>query len=481
MLNQRSLTSRIVLLVTISTLVLGSVVGVLLYRLRSEMMDARSRFPRVAVETALSQVAWFEEQEASGALTRDEAQRRALEVLKRLRFDGGNYVWVNDLSPKMVMHPMNPALDGTDLTHNADPNGKRLFMEMIAGVKRSPTRDAYVDYLWPKPGATEPVPKISYVKASGRWGWVVGAGVYTDEVRAVVNRVLLGATAATLLALAGSIAFSLWLARKIAGPLEQAIASLADGSEQVAHASGEVAGISASLATGVSSSASAVQQSTTAVNEVSSRTQRNATTAVKVQELMRSTTEKVDGASRDLEAVVAHMKSVTATSKEVGRIVKTIDDIAFQTNLLALNAAVEAARAGEAGAGFAVVADEVRALAGRAAEAAKTTADLVEKTVNGIAQGAGLVGASSGEFARVAKDVREVGQLIALIAQASSEQATSLTEVGVGLTSLDTTTQSTSANAEAIASAAQQLNAQAESLRVVVENIHGLVEGARAA
>jgi methyl-accepting chemotaxis protein len=481
MLDSRSLTTRILAVVTLSSLLLGAVLGWLLIRFRAEMLEARSRFPRVAVEAAASQVAYFEGQESSGALTRVEAQRRALEVLKQLRFEGGNYVWVNDLGPTMVMHPMKPALDGTDLSMNKDPNGKLLFVEMVRGVKASPTQDALVDYLWPRPGATEPVPKVSYVKLMPRWGWVVGAGVYTDEVRQSVNRITGGAMLVSVLVLVLSIVLSLWLARRISTPLEHAISSLAEGSQHVAQASGEVAHISESLASGASSSASAVQQSTTAVGEVSSRTQRNAIDSSKVQVLMRSTTAKVETVSNDLEKVVLHMSGVSATSREVGRIVKTIDDIAFQTNLLALNAAVEAARAGEAGAGFAVVADEVRSLALRAAEAARSTGDLIEKTVSGITAGAELVTASSRDFSGVARDVREVGQLVAGIAQASSEQATNLAEVGVGLTALDSSSQRTSSDADAIATAAQQLNQEAESLRLVVESIHGLVEGARAA
>ncbi len=477
MFNDRSLTTRIVALVAISCLITAGVLSWLLVRFRGELLEARSDFPRVAVESASAQIAWFEGQEASGALTREQAQAGALAIVKRQRFDGANYVWINDLGPTMVMHPMDASLDGKDLSQKKDPNGKRLFVEMVDGVRQSATHDARVEYLWPKPGASAPVPKVSYVKLSERWGWVVGAGVYTDDVRANVNRIIGSAVLVTVLGLLISLALSVWLARKVSGPLEAAIASLSDGSTHVAQASNAVASISESLSTGAQSSASAVQQSTTAMGEVSTRTQANAVGAGQVQTLMRSTTAQVEAAAAGLQAVVAHMDGVAATSREVGRIVKTIDDIAFQTNLLALNAAVEAARAGDAGQGFAVVAEEVRSLALRSAEAAKGTAELIEKTVNGINEGARRVGSSNRDFAGIARAVNDVDVLVSGIARASNEQSGNITEVGHGLHSLDATTQRTAASAEEIAAASQELSAQAESLLSVVDSIHQLIEG----
>ncbi len=477
MLTQRSLATRIVALVFASSLITAALLGWLLLKFRSELLTARSDAPRIAVETAEAQIAWFEQQEERGLMTREQAQRGAMEVVKRARFDGTNYVWINDLGPTMVMHPIDPSLDGQDLSQRTDPNGKRLFVEMVEGVQRSPAHLARVDYLWPKPGAAQPMPKVSYVKLRPRWGWVVGAGVYTDEVHAMVNRIVGGALAVALVGLLAAMALSIALARHMSRPLEQAIASLSDGSDHVAQASSAVAGISESLAQGATSSASALEQSAAAMGAVSERTRQNAASAEQVQGLMRETTTRVEAATRALEAVAAHMDGVSTTSREVGKIVKAIDDIAFQTNLLALNAAVEAARAGDAGMGFAVVAEEVRSLALRSAEAAKSTAELIDRTVRGITQGSRLVSASNADFANIARSVREVDHFVMGIAKASNEQSGNLSEVGDGLHSIDGTTQRTAASAQEIASAAQELSSQAESLRAVVDSIHDLVEG----
>lgn len=472
-----SLKTRIVLLIAVSNALLAGLLSWTVWRFRELLLDARSHYPQAAVEAATSQVALYEELEAKGSMTRAQAQAAALEHLERLRFDGSNYVWVNDLHPTMVMHPMNPALDGQDLSLKKDPNGKLLFVEMVKGVSASASHDAHVDYLWPKPGAEKPVPKTSYVKLVPRWGWVIGAGVYTDDVRASVNGVVLIAVVVSAIGLVISLLLSISMARRLSAPLEHAITSLEAGSTHVADASQMVARVSESLAQDSMSSASALQQSTTAMNGVSTRTKRNADDTDEVQRLMRSTTEQVERATRQLTEVRHHMDRVTETGREVSKVVKTIDDIAFQTNLLALNAAIEAARAGAAGAGFAVVAEQVRALAMRCAEASKTSADLIDRTVSGITEGTTLVTGSSAGFAALANDVRQVDTLLLGIAKASSEQATNLGEVGHGLRALDTTTQHTAANAQEIASAAQELNGQAATLQTIVHDLHHLIEG----
>jgi methyl-accepting chemotaxis protein len=168
---------------------------------------------------------------------------------------------------------------------------------------------------------------------------------------------------------------------------------------------------------------------------------------------------------------------ITRSSEETGKIIKTIDEIAFQTNLLALNAAVEAARAGEAGAGFAVVADEVRNLALRAAEAAKNTTALIEKTIKAVKNGNEITVATQVAFKANAEISGKIGQLVDEIATASQEQANGVAQVNKAVSEMDRVTQQTAAHAEESASAAEEMNAQAQQMRGYVEELAAVVGG----
>jgi len=207
-------------------------------------------------------------------------------------------------------------------------------------------------------------------------------------------------------------------------------------------------------------------------------TRQNADHAAKADHLMKGANEVVKEANASMGELTTAMEEISGTSEEISKIIKTIDEIAFQTNLLALNAAVEAARAGEAGAGFAVVAGEVRNLAMRAAEAARTTSDLIEGTVKKIQQGSELVGKTSDAFSQVAKGTHEVGTLVSEIALASGQQSQGIEQVSNAVAEMDRVVQQNAASAEESASASEELSAQAQQMEGIVEALVRLVGGA---
>jgi methyl-accepting chemotaxis protein len=179
-----------------------------------------------------------------------------------------------------------------------------------------------------------------------------------------------------------------------------------------------------------------------------------------------------------MEALTLSMREISDASSETSKIIKTIDEIAFQTNLLALNAAVEAARAGDAGAGFAVVADEVRNLALRAAQAAKTTQDLIENTLVKVNAGGQLVEKSSGAFFKVIESTSKVAKLMAEIAEASNEQAQGVDQINGAVLDMEKVTQTIAATAEESAAASEEMYGQAESMNAYVSDLMKVINGA---
>jgi len=183
----------------------GAILGIVLLTAvfliseRTLILEERTSNVKQAVETAYGVLDYYQKQEASGALPRAEAQKKAMDAIKLLRYGNNEYFWINDMQPKMVMHPIKPELDNKDVSANKDPTGKLLFMEFVNTVKRS--GGGAVDYMWPKPGSDQPVKKVSFVKGFEPWGWILGSGVYVDTVDATVRgRALTFALGAVLLA-----------------------------------------------------------------------------------------------------------------------------------------------------------------------------------------------------------------------------------------------------------------------------------------
>ena len=272
-------------------------------------------------------------------------------------------------------------------------------------------------------------------------------------------------------------AISFFLTRSITRPLDSLAAGLHDASEQVAAASMEVSSSSQSLAQGASEQAATVEETSSSLEEISSMTRHSADNANQASALMKQTREIVARVNDHMHNMASAIGEVRRTSEETAKIIKAIDEIAFQTNLLALNAAVEAARAGEAGAGFAVVADEVRSLAGRAAEAAKNTAALIENTVAVVKKSDELTHLTREAFSENVQLSDKVGGLVDEIAAASGEQARAVEQIGKAVAEIDTVSQSNAASSEESASASEELSAQAQQLMQYVRDLETMVRG----
>ena len=211
--------TKIQLIVGFAAIGFASALALGLFDLHEALLDGRSVKTRHIVETALSIVSRYEAEVRAGHMSETDAKSAALADLKAIRYGNNDYIWVNDMEPRMVMHPVRTDLDGKTLSDLKDPDGMPLFVEFVNTVKKS--GNGYVYYLWPKPGFEQPVRKVSFVSGFAPWGWVVGSGVYLDDVQAdfrlaAMKLIGLGGALGLLLICGG-----LWLSQTTGKPIRQ--------------------------------------------------------------------------------------------------------------------------------------------------------------------------------------------------------------------------------------------------------------------
>lgn len=468
-----SISRRLWLILIVAVLMLFTLAAAMLKQIHDDLYEGKAQKTMHVVQTASGLLDYYHGLETAGTLTREQAQRQAMDAIRGLRYNQTDYFWINDLRPVMIMHPANPKLVGQDLSGIKDPDGFQVFNEIVAVAKAKGA--GLVNYRWPKPGASEAVQKTSYVTLFEPWGWIIGSGVYIDDVQVEFRQQVIKAVSISLGIILLMALLLTGIGRSITGPLKATVEAMAniasgesdltrslnaDGRDEITQLATHFNAFTAKLrrvvaelqssAVGLGQASSelgnnAVQaqersqqqslqmeQVATAIHEVTYGVQEVAKNAEHAASEMRnaesqaqqgqanidSSLKQIDQLSGTIDQAVDVIRTLASETTQIGGVLEVISSIAEQTNLLALNAAIEAARAGDQGRGFAVVADEVRLLAQRTQKSTAEIQTMIERLQSHSDAAVKVIGESSRSSQLTIEQANLAGQSLTSISQA---------------------------------------------------------------
>lgn len=465
------------------------------------------------VDSVITILNYYHELERGGTLTQEQAQAQAKQVIGAIRYDGSNYFWIDNIDLINVLLPPKPEAEGKSRAQVQDSHGKYMVKELVAGAVKNKDEGFFLDYWFPKMGEEKPSPKKGYVKLFAPWGWVVGTGIYVDDVEKTIaedrQAQIIMNLAIMILAF---VILTVYTRKFISIPLAQMsedaklmakgkftrimsihsndeIGDLAESLNQMAAG---LKGLIERIITVAQNLAAQSQQLAASCEEVSATTEEVASTANEVAAMTEQGVENViitaqqskqvlataEAGNQSVERTVGMMNAIAQGSQsteaavkqlgelslQIGNISAVITGIAEQTNLLALNAAIEAARAGEHGRGFSVVAEEVRKLAEQSGSAAKEIGQLIGQIQRDVSNSVEKMAANSQQVLQGVDLASEAGRALAGIVQANGQNLSLIQEIVESIQQASQGTKQLTTSNEQITSAVQQIASAAQEL-----------------
>lgn len=446
MLRKLSVKSKLWIIIVISLLSILLVEGVFLLSLKEDLLEEKKQRTKSVVEAAYDIIDYYYTQSKEQKITEQEAQKCVKDLIRHMRYDRTEYFWVNDLNGFMLSHP-HFNLEGKDQSGLTDVNGKRIIQAFIEKVKNQ--KSGFVDYVWKKPGSEDAALKLAYVKGFEPWGWIIGSGIYIDDIDRIFQKKAIWISIIMLVVAIIVIVISWIFAKSITEPLsivQRGIKKVAEGDLriiederaafnmdkgrdelsqlfnslhnmrdhlnaligqvqisgiQVTSSTTQIAASARQLEATVAEQAASIKEVTATTKEIASTSQELMKTMFDVSDTVSDTAAMTEAGRNKLDSMQSSMRDfIKATSyissklgiinekaNKISGIVTTINKISDQTNLLSLNAAIEAEKAGEYGKGFSVVAREITRLSDQTAIATKDIEYMVKEMQSSVSSG----------------------------------------------------------------------------------------------